>query len=247
VLKDAASAAIYGSRGASGVIIVTTKSAKSDKPKYSLKLSSGIRSAYKTQDMMTVTEYVNLLFNEAALRTNDPSIPANQKNRITNQERAQYVIENTIMGGVPTNWQDEALRNANVSNVQLSVSGGIKTLKYYLSGAYNKDEGMMFHSNYEKMSIRGKFETQLGKRVKFNLNLNPTFTTRERPATGYIDFVRFPSFLPARHTDSSARFVNQLPQWAHIRPGDFTQVGHFNGRIYSGWKPATLILMNTEC
>jgi TonB-linked SusC/RagA family outer membrane protein len=237
VLKDAASAAIYGSRGASGVIIVTTKSAKSDKPKYSLKLSSGIRSAYKTQDMMTVTEYVNLLFNEAALRTNDPSIPANQKNRITNQERAQYVIENTIMGGVPTNWQDEALRNANVSNVQLSVSGGIKTLKYYLSGAYNKDEGMMFHSNYEKMSIRGKFETQLGKRVKFNLNLNPTFTTRERPATGYIDFVRFPSFLPARHTDSSARFVNQLPQWAHIRPGDFTQVGHFNGRIYSGLMP----------
>jgi TonB-linked SusC/RagA family outer membrane protein len=237
VLKDAASAAIYGSRGASGVIIVTTRSAKNDRPRYSVKISSGVRSAYQTQDMMTVTEYVNLLFKEAALRATDPSVLPTQLNRITSQERAQYVIENTIMGGVPTDWQKEAIRTANVSNVQLAVSGGIKTLKYYLSGAYNKDEGLMYNSNYEKMSLRGKFETQLGQRVKFNLNLNPTFTTRERPAVGYIDFVRFPSFIPARHTDSSAKFVNQLPQWSHIRAGDWAQVGHFNGRVYSGKMP----------
>jgi TonB-linked SusC/RagA family outer membrane protein len=238
VLKDAASAAIYGSRGANGVIIVTTKSGKADKTRYNVKFSSGIRSAYKTQDMMSVSEYVKLLFDEAALRAKDPTVPTNQQNKVTTAERAQYILENTVMGGVATDWQKEALRDAaNVTNIQVSVSGGTKSVKYFLSGAYNKDEGLMYHSDYQKASVRGKLETVLGKRVKFNLNINPTFSKRERPATGYIDFVRFPSFLPAKHTEASAAFVNQIPQWAGIRPGDWTQVGHFNGRIYSGLMP----------
>jgi TonB-dependent starch-binding outer membrane protein SusC len=238
VLKDAASAAIYGSRGANGVILVTTKSGKTDRTKYTVQVSSGIRSAYKTQDMMSVSEYVSLLFDEAAQRTNDPTVSVSQRNKVTTAERAQYIIENTIMGGVPTDWQKEALRSsANVSNVQVSVSGGTKSVKYFLSGAYNKDEGLMYHSDYQKASIRGKMETQLGKRVKFNLNINPTYIKRERPAVGYIDFVRFPSFMPARHTAASAAFVATLPQWSAISAGDWAQVGHFNGRIYSGSMP----------
>jgi TonB-linked SusC/RagA family outer membrane protein len=245
VLKDAASAAIYGSRGATGVILITTKSGKADRTKYALKVSSGIRNAYKTQDMMTVTEYVQLLFDEAAQRANDPTVAVTQRNRVTNAERAQYVIENTVMGGFPTDWQKEALRTANISNVQLNVSGGNKAVRYFISGGYNKDDGMMYHSTYDKISLRGKMETQLSKRVKFNLNINPTYSKRERPSVGYIDFVRFPSFLPARHTEASAAFVNQLPLWSGIRPGDFTQVGHFNGRVYSGTMPDGSTWTNT--
>ncbi|TDH28630.1 TonB-dependent receptor [Segetibacter sp. 3557_3] len=241
VLKDAASAAIYGSRGASGVILVTTKSAKTDRTRYGVKISSGVKTAYKTQDMMTVSDYVSLLFNEAALRADDPSVPATQKNRITAQERAQYVIENTIMGGVPTDWQKEALRTANVTNVQMNVSGGRSNIKYFISGGYNKDDGLMYHSSYDKLSLRAKMETELGKRVKLNLNINPTYTKRERPAVGYIDFVRFPSFMPARHTDASAAFVNS----PNIRPGDWAQVGHFNGRVYSGLMPDGSTWTNT--
>lgn len=238
VLKDAASAAIYGSRGANGVIIVTTKSGKSDKTKYALKISTGIRQAYETQDMMTVSEYVTLLFNEAAQRANDPTVPANQKNRVTAQERAQYILENTLMKGIPTDWQKEGLRDyANLVNVQANVSGGTKSVRYFLSGAYNKEEGIMYHSDYQKASVRGKLETELGKKVKFSLNINPTYAKRERPAVGYIDFVRFPSYLPATHNDSTAAFVNQVAQWSNVRPGDWVQVGHFNGRVYSGYMP----------
>ena len=237
VLKDAASAAIYGSRGASGVILVTTRSGKSDRPKYTVKVSSGLRAPYKTQDMMTVSEYVKLLFDEAALRATDPSIPASDVNRITNTERAQYVLENQIFGEA-FDWQKEGVRNnAKLHNVQMNVSGGRREAKYYFSAAYQKEEGMMFKSNYEKFSIRGKYENQLGKRVKLNLNLNPSFTTRERPANNYIDFVRFPSFMPARHTEKSAAFVNEVSQWAHIRPGDWAQASHFNGRNYTGTMP----------
>jgi len=238
VLKDAASAAIYGSRGANGVIIVTTKSGKTDKTRYNIKVSTGIRSAYKTQDMMTVTEYVTLLFDEAAMRAKDPTVIPTQVNRVTTQERAQYILENTLMKGIPTDWQKEALRDAaSVTNIQGSVSGGIKSIRYFLSGAYNKEQGLMYHSDFQKASIRAKFETELGKKVKFNVNINPTYSKRERPAVGYIDFVRFPSYLPATHNDSTAAFVNQVPQWAGIRPGDWVQVGHFNGRVYSGYMP----------
>ena len=76
VLKDAASAAIYGSRGASGVILITTKSGKSGKTSFNFKYTIGSKEAYKRYDIMTTTEYVQLLFKEAALKATDPSIVA---------------------------------------------------------------------------------------------------------------------------------------------------------------------------
>jgi TonB-dependent starch-binding outer membrane protein SusC len=238
VLKDAASSAIYGSRGANGVILITTRSGKTDKVRYTVKMSAGPRTAYQTQDMMSVTEYVNLLYDEAALRMNDPSVPANRKNLITNNERAQYIIEDSIMGGVPFDWQKEGIRNsASVQNVQMNISGGKRDAKYFFSTAYQKEEGLMYHSNYERFSLRGKYENQLGKRVRLNVNLNPSFTARERPANNYIDFIRFPSYMPAKHTEATAAFVNQVPQWSNIRPGDWVQPGHFNGRVYGGTMP----------
>jgi TonB-dependent SusC/RagA subfamily outer membrane receptor len=71
VLKDAASAAIYGSRGASGVILITTKSGKAEKASYNLKISSGYKSAYSLYPIITTTDYTNMLYKEAALRYAD--------------------------------------------------------------------------------------------------------------------------------------------------------------------------------
>lgn len=238
VLKDAASAAIYGSRGASGVIIITTKSGKADKPKYALKISSGSKTAYSRYPMMSTTEYTNLLFYEASLKAKDPSIPPpTGTGIIANNERAAYIVESVIMEGRGTDWQNEALRNATVQNIQLNISGGTRNTKYFMSGAYQKDQGMMYHSEYDRFSLRTKVDAQLGKRAKFTFNLNPSFIKRERPSVGYIDFVRFQSFLPVYHTDKTAAFVNQDPLWASIKPGDFVQARHFNGRLYTGMMP----------
>jgi TonB-dependent starch-binding outer membrane protein SusC len=238
VLKDAASAAIYGSRGGSGVIMITTKSGKSEKTKYSFKASTGFKSAYELYPMMTMTEYGNLLFYEASLKQKDPSITPPTTNQImAANERAAYVVENTLMGGQPTNWQQEAIRNATVSNIQLAASGGSRTAKYYLSAAYQKDEGLMYHSEFDRLSLRSKLDLQLSNRVKLTFNLNPSYTKRERPSVNFIDFVRFYSFLPVYHTATTAAFVNQTPQWANIRAGDFAQARHFNGRVYTGIMP----------
>src|SRR5436190_173259 len=238
VLKDAASAAIYGSRAANGVIIITTKSGKADKTKYTFKFSTGAKTAYETYPMMTTTEYTNLLYYEASLKAKDPSIPAPTGTAIiSNNERAAYVVENTLRGGHGTDWQGQALRNATVRNLLLNVSGGTKTIKYFISGGYQKDDGLMYHSTYDKFSIRGRTDIQFSKRVKFTFNVNPTYIKRERPSVNYIDFVRFQSFLPVYHDDVTAAFVSQAAQWANVKTGDFAQARHFNGRVYSGLMP----------
>lgn len=238
VLKDAASAAIYGSRGASGVILITTKSGKAEKPKYAVKFSSGFKKQYELYDMMTVSEYTNLLFYEAALKAQDPSIPPPTGNQIiSNNERAAYVIENTLMGGIATNWQQEALRDALVRNVQMNLSGGSKQVQYFVSAGYQKDQGMMFNSEYDRFNLRTRLDAQLNRKLKITFNLNPSYIKRERPSTGFIDFVRFQSYLPVYHTAATAAFVNQVPLWSTIRPGDYAQARHFNGRVYSGLMP----------
>jgi TonB-linked SusC/RagA family outer membrane protein len=238
VLKDAASAAIYGSRGASGVIIITTKSGKADKPKYSVKFSTGAKTQYELYPMMSTTEYTNLLFYEASLKAKDPSIPTPTGSAIiANNERAAYIVEQDIMGGFGADWQQEALRSATVRNLQMSVSGGSRQVRYFISGAYQKDQGMMYHSEYDRFNLRTRLDAQLGKKVKFTFNLNPSYIKRERPANNFIDFVRFQSFLPVYHTEASAAFVSQDPLWANIKPGDFAQARHFNGRVYTGLMP----------
>ncbi|RYY95818.1 MAG: TonB-dependent receptor [Chitinophagaceae bacterium] len=235
VLKDAASAAIYGSRGSAGVILITTKQGKAGKTKYNVKVSSGVKQAYKTYDVMTSTEYANLLFYEASLRAKDPLWTGNA-NLIANNERAAYVLENEIVGA-STDWQQEALRNANITNVQLNVSGGTNTLRYFLSGGFQRDQGLMYHSEYDKYNVRARMDADLSKRVKVSLNLNPSYIRREQPSVNFMDFVRFYSYLPVRHNEKTAAFANQLPQWASVKPGDFTQARHFNGRPYSGIMP----------
>lgn len=247
VLKDAASAAIYGSRGASGVILITTKSGKVDKTKFGVKLSSGFKTQYELYPMMTTSEYTNLLYYEGSLRAMDPQwdyrytgqLPTAvvNTNLITTNEKAAYIIENTLLGGQGENWQEAALRNALVRNVQMNVSGGKKEVKYFISGAAQKDQGMMYHSEYDKYSIRGKVDLQLSKKMKATFNFNPTYIRRERPSTNFIDFVRFQSFLPVYHTAATAAFVAQTPQWSSIRAGDFAQARHFNNRAYSGYMP----------
>jgi TonB-linked SusC/RagA family outer membrane protein len=256
VLKDAASAAIYGSRGSGGVIMITTKSGKAEKTKYSFKYSLGLKDPYKLYDIQTVSEYSRMLYDEAALRYADSAaycvgfttaqrttFSNNKGNLITTAERAAYVIENTLTGA--TDWQDEALRTGVNKNVQLSAAGGSKSLKYFISGGYQRDEGMMQHSNFEKYNVRTRLDAQLSKRVKLSININPSYTKRERPSVNFTDFYRFLSYLPIYHTDATAAFVTQSASWPNVKAGDFAQARHFNGRVYSGLMPDGSNWVNT--
>ena len=238
VLKDAASAAIYGSRGANGVIIVTTKSGKANKTKYSVKFSTGVKEAYELYPMMTTTEYTNLLFYEASLRLKDPSITT-QPAILNSNERAAYIVESQIRGGVGTDWQREAIRNANVKNIQMNVSGGNSGVKYYISGGYQNDQGMMYHSEYERFTVKAKVDAQLSKKVKLSFNFNPSYIKKESPGATFTDFYRLQSFLPVTVDASIVDFIRQHPngQYTNTQVGDFVHANMFNNRVYSGLMP----------
>ena len=236
VLKDAASGAIYGSRAANGVILITTKSGNSDKPRYSVKSYYGLKKPYALNPIMSITDYTKMLFDEAALRENDPTVPANGKNLITGPERAAYIIENQI-SGVPTDWQQEALQDASIANIQLGISGGKKDLKYYISASGQKDQAILKYSDNERLNVKAKVDGALGKKVDFSINFNPSYIKTQRPAVNFTDYFRFGSFLPVYHNEFTAAYVHQNAQWTGILPGDFVQARHFNGLQYSGTMP----------
>jgi TonB-linked SusC/RagA family outer membrane protein len=238
VLKDAASAAIYGSRGASGVILITTKTGKSDKPKYVFKYSVGAKQDYKRYDVFSTTEYMNNLFYEASLKAMDPSVPVPVgQNIASNNERSGYIIENQIRGGRGTDWQSEALRTGLFQNINLTASGGKSDIKYYVSGGYQKDQGLMRNSEYERFNFRTKIDVNLSKKVKLTVNLNPSYSRKESPSINYTTFVRYPSFLPVAHTQSTLDLVYQNPQWSTLQVGSYAQPRHFSNLNYTGYMP----------
>ena len=241
VLKDAASAAIYGSRGANGVILITTKSGKDGKTKFNFRNTIGVKSAYKLYDIESSKTYVERLYRERDLRLADPIWTGNPAygNAFPSATKwqAQYFIENDLLGGKGTDYQNEALRSADYQDIQFNVSGGSKKSKYYVSTGFQNDQGLMLKSQYKKLNFRVKYDAELSDKLTLNLNLNPSNTKTERPATGFIDFARFPSFIPVYHTQATADFINAQQPSRNVKVGDFAEDDDFASLNYSGIGP----------
>ena len=236
VLKDAASAAIYGSRGASGVIMVTTKKGAVGKTKYNFKYSAGQKKDYKRYDIMNTKEYVGMLFTEMQLRSTDPSV-VQSTNTVVDGDRASYIIETALRNGQSTDWQSETLRPGGFKNIQLSATGGSKEMRYFVSGGYQNDEGIQNKSNYEKFNIRTKVDIDLSKKVKLTVNLNPSYAKKISPSQNFTNFWRAPTWLPVYHNALTAALVNTNPQYAGVLPGDYAHPRHFSGLKYTGNMP----------
>ena len=207
ILKDAASAAIYGSRAANGVIMITTKSGTPDKPHYSFKFYEGVKYAYKLHDMMTANDYLDLLNKEEAM---------GGPKTLTAARAAAYIEQN--VGA--TDWQREGLRDAaNITNLQFNISGGKKDLRYFVSAAYTNDKGVMKQNDMDKLTFRSKIDAKLSKAVGFGANLSGTYRKIERPRNNFIDFYRTPSFLPVTHN----AFTTELTGYEGYARGS-----HFN-------------------
>ena len=207
VLKDAASAAIYGSRAANGVIMITTKQGTPDCPKYSFKFNQGFKYAYKLHDMMTSTEWYDQMVAEEAM--GGRSVMANARS-------AAYL--ESLWG--PTDWQREGLRDvAGITNVQFNLSGGRKDTKYFISAAYTSDNGIMKQNDYDKLNFRAKVDTKLSSIVALGVNVAGTYRKTERPRNNFIDFYRTPSFLPVYHNEQSTALTGYT---------GFARGSHFN-------------------
>lgn len=141
VLKDAASAAVYGARAANGVVLVTTKKGALGKVKVNYDFSFGWQSPWKQREMLNATQYATLMNEASVYNGTEPK------------------FSNPSSLGVGTNWQDALFNDgAPVQNHQLSISGASEKINYYFSAGYYNQEGIVGgnydHSNYERLSFR---------------------------------------------------------------------------------------------
>jgi TonB-linked SusC/RagA family outer membrane protein len=197
ILKDASAAAIYGSRGSNGVVIITTKKGMEGKPKVKYKGHVGAQSVTKKIDVLDAYEYSQLVFDAHNNAYYDQLKSVGKTSLFnpwaTNQERWDILQSGGTMNDnqgwmVPpevlpyvmgeqeltdTNWQDAVLRVGFVQKHNLSVSGGTSYVKYFLSGNYQSEEGVVIHSDFTKMGFRTKVDVDMDK-WKFGGNINIT-------------------------------------------------------------------------
>ncbi|SMO72054.1 SusC/RagA family TonB-linked outer membrane protein [Solitalea koreensis] len=162
ILKDAASAAIYGSRSSNGVILVNTKTGKSGKAQLNFS------SVFSSQRTGALPEYMDV---SKAL---DYSIAVN--GGISPEEKA-WVLKNNPKG---MNAYNEAYQNPNNQRHTLSVSGGTDSIKYYLGGSYVDENGFLPNVWYKRYNLRGNVEAKITKNLSVGLNLGNNYGTRNR-------------------------------------------------------------------
>ncbi|MEJ2502775.1 MAG: SusC/RagA family TonB-linked outer membrane protein, partial [Gemmatimonadota bacterium] len=168
ILKDAAAAAIYGSRGSNGVIMITTKrgAASEGAPRLSVNVSGGIQEASKRLDMLDADQYVQF-FSDAMLFDG------------FTQDEVDDVLS-FVNPGVNTDWQDEVLRTAPMSNTQVSINGGSDRFRYYLSGTYFDQEGIVIGSAYTRAAGRVNLDFQATDRLNFSTSLSLSQESNDR-------------------------------------------------------------------
>jgi len=245
ILKDAASAAIYGSRAASGVILITTKSGSADKPNYNIRVSTGIKEIYKNVDRYNTQEYTDLRRSQkTAYDTYMASIGSSSKLNINNDLASYSVGE---MFGF-RDWQKLGLQSARISNIQANVSDGNDKVKYYISGNYDYDQGIMIYSEYNKLNLRAKIDANLSKYVQIGISMTPQYTKRQRPSNSsggwYNNLIRTGDWMPVYHTKESIDFITaQRPTFAK-RVGDYVMGADFSNLNYT-LKDGTTIIKAT--
>lgn len=161
VLKDAASAAIYGSRAGNGVIIIETKSGREGQPRFNYNFYGGIQTHGYLTPMTNTEDYIEI-YNEAALADGREPIPEEIRPQLAN-----------------TNWMEEIFRTAIIHNHQMSVSGGSEKTNYYFGGGYQKQEGIVHNSAYERFNFRTSINSQLTSWVKLGTNFNLSYSEQD--------------------------------------------------------------------
>lgn len=164
ILKDASATAIYGSRGANGVIIITTKRGKSNKSQITLESSYGLQSLRKKLDLLDAKEFASL--RNDALFDSNPSLGPNQ-----------YLSQAEIdQLGSGVDWQDAAFRVAPIQQYQLSILGGTSDVKYSVSGGYFKQDGILIDTDFKRWSTRVNLDIKATEKLKVGLSFTGNST-----------------------------------------------------------------------
>ncbi len=160
ILKDASSTAIYGSRGANGVVMITTKRGRQGRDKISYNFRVDFSGLPKTIDVLSGPEFIQYA-NEAAMNDGRDSI----FNSIRIGELA----------GIDNNWQDLIFRNSKSSDHQISISGGDSRTKYSIMANYSSIDGVVNLSNFKKGGVRINLDREVSRHIDVGLNINTSY------------------------------------------------------------------------
>ena len=217
VLKDASSTAIYGSRGANGVIIITTKRGVIGDLKVNYTMNAGMRSAANLVKMANADEYANY-------------VSAASGNIIA-------------AGAISTDWYGQILRNSWQQNHNLSLSGGSEKSTYFLSAGYLTDEGIVIGNKYNRYTVRANNDFKLTNKIKVGIISSYTTSTNQNVNLGgaYNDSYRaapiIQSLVNGRYGNTSV-YQNVGNPILDIQNGDDkTLDNRLIGTFYAEYKP----------
>lgn len=226
VLKDISATAIYGSRGANGVILITTKKGKQGEKKASINYgySLGFSNVTKKLDLMNASEWAQF-----------------QKTYYNN--KGGYTDEQIAALGKGTDWQDAVLRTALQQSHELSINGGTNKGRYAFSANYTDQDGIILNSGFQRYNFHTNAEWELLKNLKFGVNATygrskqSGLTTSEKQVfnsspfsagitNSFVYALLTPPVVPVYNADGSYNFKNPY-EYAYFAIGD-----HASNAVY---------------
>ena len=229
VLKDASSTAIYGSRGANGVILVTTKSGKEGKINIAYNAYYSFKKVAKKYDVLSASDYAHWAYEHAALRGGSESYnPSAYTKYFGNWEDID--LYNNIEGN---DWQDQTFgRTGNTFNHNISVNGGTEKIKYTFSYSMMNDKAIMLGSSYRRDNFNLKLQSKLNKATTLDLTARYSKTNVKGSGSNAVNdagstsesrmkyAVIYPTIPIAGLTDAAATETD--PDFAMYNPIDVT-------------------------
>ena len=209
LLKDASATAVYGAKGANGVMIITTKRGSVGKPKISIKAETGFTNFTKVPEMLSGVDYM-MLYNESRRNSGLSEVYSREQILKTESGLDPYLYPNV-------DWIDKIYKNvSSVSNVNLNISGGSDLVRYYLSasfynqgGQYNvkKENGYDPNLNYKRYDFRSNVDVNITKTTLLQMNLSAIMTDSRYPGIAsnklwYEAFSTSPVAFPVRYPDA---------------------------------------------
>ncbi|MFN0015469.1 MAG: SusC/RagA family TonB-linked outer membrane protein [Saprospiraceae bacterium] len=171
VLKDATATALYGSRGSNGVVVITTKRGKAGKTLVTVKAQNGVtKPNFGNFELMNAEEAWNY-----------------ERKVLANSGRTQEQIDATRPASMldnTTDWLDEAFNDGKTYNVELQAQGGNEKTRFFVSGGYFDQEGILIGSDFNRLSLRSNIDHTASDRLSFGLNLNGSYSQQNNAVDG---------------------------------------------------------------
>lgn len=204
ILKDASATAIYGSRAANGVVIITTKKGKlNQKPIFEVNYYAGMSSPIK-EKLLNRDQYV-MVMKEGAKNLNDIRASLSLD---PDEDASNILSDPNYLGTANTDWLGLVLRNGVNQNADISVRGGGSGSRFYTSLAYNKNNGVVKGTDYTRIAGKINLDNEINSRFRINTNLDYGFSTNNISNGLYTQALFAPPTVDPYNADGSIRIMD---------------------------------------